>query len=192
MSIVLRLSILLIVLSAVVIVRPTCAYACSCRPPGTPIEALGQSDAVFQGTIVSVKASTGPVTSSADNTTVMFQVSKVWKGQITQTSTLTTPGSSASCGVTFEQGKEYVVYGRVNEGSLTTNLCSRTRAVADATEDMTAFGAGQQPTANTQAPAHLPATSTDMLSNQQPLLLIFAMLTIAVGMVVIAMSRRIG
>ena len=193
MSTTLRLTmLLLIVVGAMVVARPSCAYACSCRPPGTPAEELGQSDAVFQGIVVSVKAPTGPVASSADSTTVTLDVSKVWKGQVTQTTMLTTPGSSASCGVTFEQGKEYVVYGRVNEGALSTNLCSRTRTVADATEDSTALGTGQPPTANAQLPHQLPATGVGGEATGQFPLVIFGLLMVAVGVVIIAMSRRIG
>lgn len=190
MSIIGRLSLLLIVVGVIAVARPTCAYACSCRPPGTPAEELGQSDAVFRGTVVSVKAPSGPVTSSADNTTVTFSVSTVWKGQITQTGTISTPGSSASCGVTFEQGKEYVVYGRLNEGSLTTNLCSRTGTIENATEDIAALGTGQPPSANGQTPGQLPATGGDLFSGKQFFLTLVGLLLVMLGVLVIAINRR--
>lgn len=190
MRIALRLVIGAILAGAVIAAWPTCAYACSCRPPGTPAEELGQSDAVFRGTVVSVKAPTGPVASSADSTTVTFSVSTVWKGQITQTRTITTPGSSASCGVSFEQGKEYVVYGRANEGALTTNLCSRTRTIEEASEDIAAFGAGQPPSANAQTPGQLPATGAAPFSGEQFMLTFIGLSLVMVGVLVVAINRR--
>jgi hypothetical protein len=190
MSIVLRISILLVVAAAFIIVRPNCAYACSCRPPGTPVEELNQSDAVFLGRVVEVNAARGSITGSGDSTTVTFDVSKVWKGQITRTSILVTPGSSASCGVTFEQGKDYVVYGRMNEGSLNTNLCSRTRLAGEATEDIAALGAGQPIDATSQMPGQLPATGTNVFDGGQSLALIIGLLAIVLGLVIIAISRQ--
>jgi hypothetical protein len=184
MSIVLRISILLLLAAAVIIVRPNCAYACSCRPPGTPAEELNQSDAVFLGRVVEVNAGSG------DSTTVTFDVSNVWKGQITRTSILVTPGSSASCGFTFEQGKDYVVYGRMNEGSLNTNLCSRTRLAGEATEDIAALGAGQPIDATSQVPGQLPATGTNVFDGGQSLALIIGLLAIVVGLVITAISRQ--
>ena len=192
MSISMRLSVLLIVVGALLAASPMCVYACSCRPPGTPAEELGRSDAVFQGTVVSVQNPSGPVASNADITTVTFNVSKVWKGQITQTGTIVTPGSSASCGVTFEQGVEYVVYGRASEGALTTNLCSRTRAIGDASEDIAALGAGQAPSADPQAPGQLPATGMGLFSNAQPFAMLVALLLVLAGVVMIAINRRAG
>jgi hypothetical protein len=187
MSIVSRISILLVLAAAAIIVRPNCAYACSCRPPGTPAEELNQSDAVFLGRVVEVNAARGSITGSGDSTTVTFDVSKVWKGQITRTSILVTPGSSASCGFTFEQGKDYVVYGRMNEGSLTTNLCSRTRLAEEASEDIAALGAGQP---ISQVPGQLPATGTNVFDGGQSLALIIGLLAVVVGLVITAISRQ--
>jgi hypothetical protein len=107
---------------------------------------------------VDVKTPSGLVTSSADSTSATLEIATVWKGQVAKTLTLTTPGSSASCGITFEQGKEYVVYAQVSDGVLSTTLCSRTRPVGDAAEDVAALGAGQPPQVSQQVPAGLPAT----------------------------------
>ena len=186
-----RLFILLFVLgAAIVAAQPNCVFACSCRPPGTPTEELGQADAVFLATVVDVNVPSGPITGSGDSTTVTLDVATVWKGQITRTLVLTTPGSSASCGVSFEQGKAYVVYGRLSEGSLTTNLCSRTRPIADAAEDLAALGPGQPPEANIEVPHQLPATGTSKNEEGdvrlQLLLVAFGMLAVVAG---IAISR---
>jgi hypothetical protein len=170
---------------------PTCAYACSCVPPGSPAEELGRSDAVFLGKVVDVKTPSGPITSSADSTSATLEISTVWKGQVAQTITLTTPGSSASCGVTFEQGKEYVVYAQVSDGVLSTTLCSRTRPAGDAAEDVAALGAGQPPQASQQAPAGLPATGADADGGGGATLLFAALgaLAAAAGAAIAALGR---
>lgn len=179
---------------AALMVQPNCAYACSCVAPGTPAEELAKSDAVFLGRVVDVKAPTGPIDDSSDVTMVTFETSQVWKGQITQTQTLTTPGSSASCGVTFTPGQEYVVYARVNEGVLTTTLCSRTQLASDATEDITAFGAGQAAQVNAQIPAQLPSTgaaeSGDVLRGMAAPLAAFGIAALAAGVALAVISRR--
>jgi hypothetical protein len=66
-------------------------------------------------------------------------ISSRWKGPRTpfswarlRTITITTPGSSASCGVTFEQGKEYVVYAQVSDGVLSRS--ARLRLLVDAAQ----------------------------------------------------------
>lgn len=195
-TVVSRTVVALLFVAAFVLVQPNCAFACSCVPPGTPAEELTQSDAVFQGRVVSVQTPNKPIESSADVTTITFETSKAWKGQITPTLTLTTPGSSASCGVTFEQGQEYVVYAHLNEGKLTTNLCSRTNTVANAAEDIAALGTGQAPMLYSQAPAQLPATgaadNNGMLSST--LLAILGILAVVAGVLVsvISQTRRVG
>lgn len=189
-----RLCILFVLGAAIVAAQPTCVFACSCRPPGTPAQELGQADAVFLATVVDVNAPSGPIRSSADSTTVTLDVAKVWKGQVTRTLVLITPGSSASCGVSFEQGKAYVVYGRVSEGALTTNLCSRTRPIGDATEDLAALGPGQPPEANIAVPPQLPATGTagsaEGAGRVQLLLVAFGLLAVGSGVMISAVMRR--
>lgn len=180
----------LVFVAALVVIQPNCAYACSCRPPGSPAEELGESDVVFLGRVVSVATPNKPIENSSDVTTVTFETSKGWKGDVTQTLTLTTPGSSASCGVSFVQGEEYVVYAQSNEGTLTTNLCSRTNTVANATEDITALGAGQTPVLNSQAtPAQLPTTGVAGSGTMALLLMIIAAVALVTGVAVRMISR---
>ena len=65
-----------------------------------------------------------------------------WKGPSYETLSLTTARMGASCGFTFVEGEEYIVYSR--DGA-TVNLCSRTRPVAEAEEDFKDLGEGQKP-----------------------------------------------
>lgn len=118
------------------------ADACSCRPPPGPAEALASADAVFEGRAAS--STTRPSQGlSVGSVTVPFTVLRAWKGAPGSGSlTVTTSGSSASCGYSFAAGETYIVYAyRDSSGALTTSICSRTRRSADGAEDIAAFGA---------------------------------------------------
>ena len=190
-----RVLLALVFVATIVIAQPNCAYACSCVPPGTPAEELSKSDAVFLGKVIAVNLPNKPIESSSDVTTVTFETSQVWKGQVTKTLVLTTPGSSASCGVTFEQDQEYVVYARVNEGVLATNLCSRTNTASNAADDIAALHAGQAPEINAAGPSQLPSTGAtdDMFAfGGTPLLVAFGTVTLVLGVVLVAVGRVRG
>ena len=96
------------------------SLACSCVRPGSPSEELAQSSSVFAGRVVSVREFNDPNAthdySSTDPTTVEFEVDTIWKGPYNETIYLTTARSEASCGFTFDEGEEYIVYSR--DGSL--------------------------------------------------------------------------
>ena len=125
--------------------------ACSCAPPGSPSEALTESATVFQGKVVLVQelVRQDGLLSSMDPTTVEFEVSAVWKGPAHEIMHLTTPRFGASCGFTFVEGDDYVVYSR--DGS-TVGLCSRTASVSNAQADLDDLGEGRAPGAGTVAP----------------------------------------
>src|SRR5690606_22193376 len=56
-----------------------------------------------------------------------------------------TNSSSAACGYTFEKNTSYLVYARESEGRLHVSLCSRTRPMAEAADDLVVLGAGATP-----------------------------------------------
>ena len=87
------------------------------------------------GQVISVRESDKGLLggSSVDPTTVEFDVGTVWKGSNYQTVYLTTARSGPSCGFTFVEGIEYIVYSR--DGS-TVSLCSRTRTRSEAAHDL--------------------------------------------------------
>ena len=79
--------------------------------------------------------------SSADPVSVKFNVSRVWKGPRSDTITIKTVRSEASCGYEFEEGRRYIVFARNGE----TGLCSRTAGLGNAVADLAALGDGWQP-----------------------------------------------
>ena len=119
-------------------------YACSCAMPGTPAEELANSSLVFAGSAASVREDQpflGIDRLPANGlTTVEFKVDTVWKGNIEETMTLETARYGASCGFTFVEEEEYIVYSRDGK---TVSLCSRTRSLSDAQEDLAALGEGK-------------------------------------------------
>ena len=141
------------------------AYACSCADPGSPIEALETSAAVFAGRVVSVEGAFDPDNvpySPEDRTTVEFEVGAVWKGVVHERMYVTTRPDGASCGFTFVEGEEYVVYAHDSaevDGGYGVYLCSRTALRSQAQADLDALGEGDAPQAGTGGPA--PGQSPD-------------------------------
>ncbi len=114
------------------------ARACSCVMPGAPRDELGQSSAVFTGTVSSIRSALLPF---GTGKTVTFAVDKTWKGVTDKRLIVATAKDSAECGFPFTTGGQYLVYAR-NEGgqSLSASLCSRTKELAQAADDLTALG----------------------------------------------------
>ena len=140
---------------------PGPVYACKCAVPGSPSEELEKFSAVFAGRVVSVQHSFDPdvasvVREAEDRTTVGFAVSAVWKGTVHEDMYVTTPPTGGSCGFTFIEGEEYIVYGHdsnYDDGGYTVGICSRTALLGLARTDLEAFGEGQAPLVGTGGPA---------------------------------------
>ena len=148
-------------LGAGLIMAPGPAYACSCVENPPPGEALEMSAAVFAGRVISLKLHERPdgTWSTVDPVTVEFEISRVWKGHDYQTTYLTTARSGASCGFTFDEGEEYLVY---SHNAATVSLCSRTRSMAEAEEDLQALGEGSSPETELSARSPRSRTQKDM------------------------------
>lgn len=108
------------------------ALACSCIVTPDAQVARDGSDAVFSGTVTGI-ARTGRMLK------VTIQVDRAWKGVQCGEVTLETAADGATCGFGFEEGKSYLVYA-AEENGLTTNLCTRTRSIDQADEDVGALG----------------------------------------------------
>ena len=111
-----------------------------------PKESLEKSTTVFAGKVVDIDVPSGIVISSADPMKVTFDVSKVWKGPNYKTLVVTTARDGTSCGYSFKQGEEYIVYTYGEGDKLSTGICSRTKLLANAQEDLVGLGEGNLPT----------------------------------------------
>jgi hypothetical protein len=117
-------------------VAPGAARACECAMPNAPCKVFANTPAVFAGRATKI------VTSPNGNRTVDFEVSQAYSGVTEKTVELTTGSGGGDCGYDFKEGVSYLVYayngapplGEV--GKLYTGICSRTRPLAEAKDDL--------------------------------------------------------
>ena len=115
------------------------ADACSCVAPPPPAEARAQAASVFEGRVVSMLSDEDRVLQ------VVFEVVRTWKGANAERLEVSTAANEAACGYTFREGESYLVYTDERDGTEWTGLCSRTRPMTEAEEDVVAFGEGITP-----------------------------------------------
>jgi hypothetical protein len=130
---------------------PSAARACSCRPPPPPAEAREAAAAVFEGRVISIERGNpagGPIR-------VELAVVRTFASELSERVTVRTAGNGAACGFGFEQDESYLVYADEHDGQLQVSLCSRTRPMSDATEDLKVLGLGATPVDPT-GPTSLP------------------------------------
>ncbi|MEK6855322.1 MAG: hypothetical protein AABX73_03820 [Nanoarchaeota archaeon] len=101
------------------------ASACSCVIPEPPKESMESSTAVFKGEVVRIEGEK-----------VNLVISKIYKGDLGTQVNITTPTDSAMCGFNFVKNKEYLVYTSGNLSDLSTNICTRTKLLSEADEDI--------------------------------------------------------
>ncbi len=186
-----RTVVILAVVALANIVNPMCVFACRCRPPGSPADALAGATSVFSGRVMAL---TGTVDSGGpDPVRATFAVTRVWKGVDQPTVVVVTPASSASCGFAFVQGQEYLVYASDIDGQLQTIVCNRTALITMAGEDLAALGAGSTPSPADEAgkPTTLPATGGDTprTFDEPAVIATGALMLMALGAVVVSRSR---
>lgn len=143
------------------------ALSCSCAGPGTPCFAAGSSAAVFMGTVLDIvnpnRSVSAPVPApeagqrsgnrrAADAALPLVRPLRVVKMQVREGLSGLAPGQEnieiatgsggGDCGYPFQVGMDYVVYAYKNaEGRLETGICTRTRPLAQASEDLEYFHA---------------------------------------------------
>lgn len=125
-------------------------YACSCVPPSAEFSndaekyvahERDKAAAVFSGKvagIVQLKNAQGKATGVIR---VRFTVYKSWKGAETKSVTVRTTNICCICGFPFKIGKEYLVYAAGSDSkSLSASICSRTKTLDAAAEDLEFLG----------------------------------------------------
>jgi hypothetical protein len=119
---------------------------CECSPSGYPSQELKESAAVFLGRVSAIRYTDSTllkeeIISSSDRIIVSFDVLKTWKGDKKTTLNVETGVTTKTCGYPFKVGESYLVYtfyqiGGSDSTTLLTSLCSRTRPLAAAAEDI--------------------------------------------------------
>lgn len=136
---VLALGTLTLALSSVALLAaPSLAQACSCMPSPGALEAAQASDVVFSAKLVSVADVPADGAHGMPSKLFTFTVTNTYKGQLDAEVRVSTADNSAACGRNYgAPGSEWLIYaGTTGEGQLRDNLCSRTMALADASEDI--------------------------------------------------------
>ncbi|MFJ7934746.1 hypothetical protein [Sporosarcina sp. NPDC096371] len=128
--------------------KPIPAAACSCAAIPSPEEGFSNAQVVFSGEVIKVKDNNGFLGNYGK--TVLFAVNETWKGTNETEIEITTGYGGGDCGVAFIVGQSYLVYANLSDmykrKSLSTTICSPTKALGDASEDLTILGKGQVPT----------------------------------------------
>lgn len=137
-------------------------WSCSCSGPGAPCQAAGLAAAAFTGTVLNITdqpaqflpaENSGPIAASrrTNGTPVLLspsarvvrlQVRDVLSGvPVGQTQIEIVTGlGDADCGYRFQVGTDYVVYAyQDGQGRLATGICTRTRPLTEAAEDLAYF-----------------------------------------------------
>lgn len=133
----------LLLLAAALVPAAGTSWACQCVP--SKMQTLvDRAEVVFTGTATDVSG-------DRRNSSVGFEVADGFKGDVPGEVIVSSPASSAACGVIFEPGQTYTVFATRNGSTIETNSCSGTEAGA---MDLSRFGlTGTEPAsgANDQA-----------------------------------------
>ena len=119
------------------------ARACSCAGLPGLAEELRAADAVFAGEVANVEADPSSAVGGVRSPgSVTLDVEAAWKGVSENRVVLEGQGDGVSCSYVFEEDERYLVYaGRFEEGeSLEASICSATKPLARAEEDLAALG----------------------------------------------------
>ncbi len=119
-------------------------WACSCEDPGPPCQDAFRVDAIFSGTVRSITELPDDRPPLRPNEAriplavrVDFDTIAGFRGINGPTASIVTAGSGPACGYTFKVGERYLVYATKSRGGgFVTGICSRTRPMRDAAEDL--------------------------------------------------------
>ena len=108
------------------------ASACECPAPESPARAFNQSDVVFSGKMIGMR----PSKTSREKIQYRFQVGNVWKGPEKNGNLFIENFNQSKCSFTFDKDAKYLVYADKSEGVFSATICSRTRELSTAGEDL--------------------------------------------------------
>lgn len=108
------------------------------RSPGA-VEAARDSDAVFTAKLITVADGPQGGPHAMKTKVFTFEVMRTFKGQLDAKININTADNSAACGRAYGYpGSEWLIYAHIDDaGQARDNLCSRTTALADASDDIT-------------------------------------------------------
>lgn len=136
-------------------------FACSCIGSGPPCQQVWNMSAVFAGTVVAIeepdllhrlppgegvpsnrsvaRRQNPPQPTESPKKVIRFAIKEAWNGVPAGEKEIDvqTGLGGSDCGYGFERGEDYLVYAyRSPQGRLATGICSRTRRLSAAEEDL--------------------------------------------------------
>jgi len=114
-------------------------FACSCMASGPPCQAAWTADVVFAGKVRSIEPIDGMPGEPARlySLRVTFDVERGFINPPSAVVEVATGAGGGDCGYRFVAGRRYLVYAwRPPSGGLSTGICSRTRPIEEAREDV--------------------------------------------------------
>lgn len=121
---------------------PSAAHACSCIRADTSSIAIHHAELVFVGRVARVEGPKPWSRTNRDGSTsfgmtsgpssITFEAVRPFKGALSKEIVVRGDG----CHLPFQSGETWLVYARAREGLVETGSCSRTRLLAEATQDM--------------------------------------------------------
>ena len=158
-----------------ILLAPRDALACSCMDPGPPCQNAFRVDAVFVGTVQSITPvfDDGPplppdVGRFPRTRVVHLTAVTPFLGIQASSVTVHTAGSGPACGYDFKVGERYVVYAYKNAEArvLQTSICSRTKPIKDAREDLEFLQTLSRPSAKARIYGTINHAEPDLSSGQ--------------------------
>ncbi len=110
-------------------------YGCFCSP-GPVCEDTWKAEAVFVGTVVAIDRNQSTNREDHYSNQVKITVEEPFRGDVGIQIVLLT--GMSTCDVNFKVGQQYLVYAQKSsvENRLTTSICTRTRLLSEASEDL--------------------------------------------------------
>jgi hypothetical protein len=191
-----------VLIGGLLLVTARPAAACSCAVMSEAKKAA-YADAIFVGTLIDrrIGEPTGAVTSSTDMAVWTFEVSRVYKGTVSERQEIATAMSGASCGLELSGPGPFLVFARrpgdavakswwgdrqLDPGQYVSHLCLGSRALSDGGEP-TIGGLPPSSPAPVPSPAPAPPPSPAPASSPAP-----AGVAIGVGALAAVVAAALG
>ena len=116
------------------------ANACDCVSGGKPCHDYWNAAAVFTGTVIYSSTTTSKRGEyDVRERLVRFNIDQAFRGVKGKEVEVRTGLGDSDCGYNFRLGGQYLVYAYGDEDKLATGICSRTRPVSEAADDLAYF-----------------------------------------------------
>ena len=114
--------------------------ACSCASGGRPCHDYWKATAVFTGTVIYSSTTTSKRGDYyVPGRLVRFNIDQPFRGVTGKEVEVRTGLGDSDCGYNFRLGGQYLVYAYGDKDKLATGICSRTRPVSEAADDLAYF-----------------------------------------------------